>query len=851
MERKYKNRYLYLIIVILVIILVIPFAIRKMNDAVIDNVQMAGDESAHVYALNEASVLNEYEVILETLEYQLRPENRTEDYSYLIGRYLDFVMDIRDLGEVEAYAVIDGKIHAATYWEGDETFDVYSTEWYQRAIEADGEIIYTNVYTDARLREKVVTLAMKIQGTDDVVAVDMYPMSGMREARTAGTPEGTNYYLCDSAGTLLFSSVTEAEHDVLQDKFNNVFRAVISGENETDTNTAGSEKSAVNYITGIDGQRRGVYYYQLDSGWYAVVTIPYQVLVEPYLGAWQIFVGVIVVFMLTVIIFAIIDFRTNRKAKIYNEIIGVLGNSYYALYQVDLTRGEYYMMKGSDYVRNNIPRRGDYAQLVNIMEEVIYRQDYGEFSRTFSTKNMQELVRKRVRDFGGDFRRLFNGEYRWVHVQMLYDESLQKGTVVLAFRDVNEAKKQDLSRLEFLKNSLESVDRMTKSKNMFFSQMSHDMRTPLNGIIGLTRIAEGQVNDPEKMADTLKKVRQLGSQLLELINEILDISRIEEGKLELKSESFMMKENLEELTAIYQPQMEEKGKIFTADLDIADVCVVGDWGKIQQILNNLLSNAMKFTGSDGIITLSVNETVDSNSKYRKYCFTVRDNGAGMSRDFLSRLFIPFEREVQFGAAKVAGTGLGMPIVHELVQKMGGTIEVDSELGKGTVFEVTIPFRISEETAGPERIEEKGSGVSPQEEGEDILKGRRVLLAEDNAINMEIAAEMLGMFGLDVIQAWNGKEAYELFVKNEPRWFDIILMDMQMPVMDGCEAAEMIRKSGKPDAADIPIIAVTANAFAEDIALTKKAGMNAHISKPIDFRMLKETMKKLLDAKRAE
>lgn len=233
MERKYKNRYLYLIIVILVIILVIPFAIRKMNDAVIDNVQMAGDESAHVYALNEASVLNEYEVILETLEYQLRPENRTEDYSYLIGRYLDFVMDVRDLGEVEAYAVIDGKIHAATYWEGDETFDAYSTEWYQRAIEADGEIIYTNVYTDARLREKVVTLAMKIQGTDDVVAVDMYPMSGMREVRTAGTPEGTNYYLCDSEGTLLFSSVTEAEHDVLQDKFNNVFRAVISGENET------------------------------------------------------------------------------------------------------------------------------------------------------------------------------------------------------------------------------------------------------------------------------------------------------------------------------------------------------------------------------------------------------------------------------------------------------------------------------------------------------------------------------------------------------------------------------------------------------------------------------------------
>ena len=737
-----------------------------------------------------------------------------------------------NLGEVETYASIDGKIYGATYWEGDETYNPLDKEWYLNALEHEGETVYTDAYTDVRTNEKVVTLSRQIQGTQDVVAIDFYPDYQLENDWEQRIPDGTHYFLSDSHGVLLKYNITDASPDGIQEKYEHIFDEIQEGKHD----------SYASYTIGIDGVKRGVYYYILDSGWYAVITIPYDTLLAHYQSAWKVFLIIMAVFLVIVIISAIVDYRTNQKAQVYNEIVGVLGNSYYALYQVNLRENQYTMLKGSDYIRKKIEEKGDYTQLLNMMKEVIRKEDYDEFQKTFCVENMRQLVKKRVRDFGGDFKRLFNGQYHWVHVQMLYDESLQRGTVVLCFKDVNEAKEHDLSVLELLKDSLDSVESMAKSKNKFFSQMSHDMRTPLNGIIGLSKLALNQTGNVEKTKESLKKIGQLGNQLLELINEILDMSRIEEGKLELKSEPFRIRENLNQLVSLFQVQLEGNNKTFRTSIDIEDVYTIGDWGKIQQILNNILSNAFKFTEDDGIIELTVTETKDPNSKYRKYKFRIQDNGAGMSKEFLKKLYQPFEREIQFGASKVAGTGLGMPIVQELVRKMGGTIEVESELGVGTVFEVTLPCRVSEEQVA---LQEEDTKEDRKEEL-SILKGRRVLVAEDNMINMEIAKEILKSFGMEAEEAWNGKEALETFTGKPEGYFDLILMDMQMPVMDGCEAASAIRRLNRPDGAKIPIIAVTANAFAEDIAQTQKAGMNEHVSKPIDFQILKETMEKLLN-----
>lgn len=216
----------------------------------------------------------------------------------------------------------------------------------------------------------------------------------------------------------------------------------------------------------------------------------------------------------------------------------MLSNSYYALYQVDLNQGTYEMLKGSDYVRENAGNAGDYALLLQKLAEVIEPEAYEEFSGCFDIENMRQLMKKRVRNYGGDFKRLFNGRYRWVHVQMLYDESLQPGKVVLCFRDVHEEKERDLARMELLQNSIHSVTEMADSKNRFFSCMSHDMRTPLNAILGLTRLAEDQVDQPDKIRAALGKVRAAGEQLLGLINDILEISKLEEGKLDIVYQPF-------------------------------------------------------------------------------------------------------------------------------------------------------------------------------------------------------------------------------------------------------------------------------------------------------------------------
>ena len=456
---------------------------------------------------------------------------------------------------------------------------------------------------------------------------------------------------------------------------------------------------------------------------------------------------------------------------------------------------------------------------------------------------MFELTRQRVRDFGGDFKRMFNQEYRWVHVQMLYDESLQQDSVVLCFKDIDNTKKQELSRMEFMQESLDSVDQMAKSKNIFFSNMSHDMRTPLNGIIGLTNLAMSNPEDPERIKDTFRKIQGLSNQLLTLINDILELSKMEQGKLEIRNQNFNIRENMEELVFVYQTQITDKQKQFDVLIHVDDEWVNSDWSRIQQILDNLLSNAFKFTEENGKIRLQVTEQKDSNSKFGKYQIIVEDDGAGMSRDFLKKIFIPFERETKFGAAKVAGTGLGMPIVHDLVIKMQGTIEVTSSLGNGTTFTVMLPLEICNTDASG-NTEQSGEDTPDSVEELDG-NGRKVLIAEDNEINMEIGVEILRMFGFEVEQAWNGKEALDLFRESEENEYALIVMDMKMPVMDGCEATRQIRHLNRPDAKTIPIIAATANAFTEDIALTQKAGMNAHISKPIDFDVLKKTIAKLL------
>ena len=446
-----------------------------------------------------------------------------------------------------------------------------------------------------------------------------------------------------------------------------------------------------------------------------------------------------------------------------------------------------------------------------------------------------------IADHGGDYQRRFGDTYRWVNIRTLYNPELIRDEVILCFRDVDAEKRREMQHTIILQEALDEARKSTKAKAEFFSRMSHDMRTPLNAIIGCCSLAEKshEANDKGKVWEYIKKIEFSGNQLLGLINDILELSRMEAGKNNLDQRELDLGQLLTNIADIFRDRAQEEGKTLEVSLDFRESNVVGDEKKISQIVNNLLSNAVKYSNPGDTIRLEARQF--DFREHSKYQIVVEDTGIGMSPSFLEHLFDPYSRETAFSSHPTVGTGLGMAIVKSLVQQMSGEISVDSTLGKGSRFTVTLPLKTirKQETAKP--------GEPELEAVPFEWTKRRVLLAEDNALNREIAAEILRQLGAQVLTAVNGAEAVRVFRAEAPYSIDVILMDMQMPEMDGCQAAAAIRRLDRPDAAGIPMIAVTANAFAEDIDRTTKAGMNDHISKPIDPAILRKTMEKLMAA----
>ncbi len=536
-----------------------------------------------------------------------------------------------------------------------------------------------------------------------------------------------------------------------------------------------------------------------------------------------------------VILFGGRDLRLSFKASRADETLKILGNLYYAMYRINFKDETYEIIKGSEYANENLEKTGSYSTFMPIMREVIAPKARREFEESFSCENIRVLVENNIRNFGGDFRRTFDGVDRWVNVRVLYDEKIAADEVILVFKDTEREKQRALNEIKLLEQALEVAKHSEKTKQDFFKNMSHDMRTPLNAIIGLSSIAAENIGNDKKVLDYLNSIKSSGQTLLELVNEILDMSRIQDGALRLNYQQLNIYDCINECAAAFSNQAKQERKEFKINFKIKNKLVMGDNLRICQIVSNLLSNAFKFTVAGDTISLSVTQVKCEN--FSQYVIVVSDTGVGMSDDFLQHLFEPYARETVFFANQIAGTGLGLPITKNIVSQMSGEISVESVLRKGSRFTVTLPFAVVDEPEISEEIHENTSFS---------LNGKKILLAEDNILNMEVASEILKMNGIEVTEVWNGEEALETFKKSEPFYFDAILMDMQMPKMDGCEATRRIRKLNRPDALMIPIIAVTANAFSEDIIATSAAGMNTHISKPIDMNLLCQTLEKHLN-----
>lgn len=477
------------------------------------------------------------------------------------------------------------------------------------------------------------------------------------------------------------------------------------------------------------------------------------------------------------------------------------------------------------------------------LESAVHEDDRAELRRALATDNLLEELASDTR-IHVNYRINRGHEVEYCQATVVRTGNWENGhDIVLGFRSVDAQTREEVKKRALLEEALEAANRANAAKSAFLSNMPHDIRTPMNAIVGFTTLASSRIDQPEKVREYLEKIQSSSTHLLSLINDILDMSRIESGKVALDEQPCNLIDLLDDLYSIIQAEASVRRLYLTIDtegLSHPNVCC--DKLRINQILLNLLGNSLKFTNPGGFITVSVSEIGGAPAGYGRYRFTVSDTGIGMAPDFVEHIFDPFERERTSTISGIQGTGLGMSITKSLVDMMHGTITVESEQGQGTTFSIELMLALESEGAGALRGQDEGAAHAHPHHA---MRGSRILLVDDNDLNREIAITLLEDEGFLVEYAVNGQEAVDLLKSSGADHFQLVLMDVQMPVMNGYEATRAIRQLDDERLAGIPILAMTADAFEEDRQKALRCGMDGHLSKPIEIGKLFEALDFLL------
>lgn len=789
---------------------------------------------------------------------------------------------------IDIYASIDGQIVSPTYWDGDAFLVTEARPWYKAAMAMEnGHAAILDPYTDIFTNTVITTVAARIGNTNDVIAIDLYLESASQSSSYASLiPKNYCLYLVDSKGTvILYYTPFNANYAQIQRYVNSFF----------DTHVKSQSGMADEPITDLIGDKRNVYtVYNADTGWYTIATTLYSDILFNYHIISNLFLLMVVIFIIIEVWMVWREYHLSSQIETTNEALKVLGNSYQIILRVNFKEGTFVTLKAPDMMRLRLASRTSFDDLITVFSDMVLPESWNNFYKNFSLNHLRNLASLSIRDFGHDYQLKLNNDnrYKWFNARILFDESLDLDESIICFKLIDEEKITEIEEHQLLTDALESAKKNEESKNVFFANMSHDMRTPLNGIIGLCQIGINHLKstDVSALPDVFKKMTTASHQLLALVDDILEVARPQmESKMTL--EPFNIVHAIQENIDVFKVNAAQQGKEVNLFFVVNHPVVIGDSAKLRQILNNLVSNSLKYSNKGCVVNVAIREVLHLHKP--SFMIEVSDTGIGMNRAFLAKLFDPYAREHRLSS--VQGTGLGMSIVKNVVTIMGGDIKVKSAVDVGTTFTINLPFRLADEQTTKQvetelKIQEStgelgmdmSGAATTATEGSDSaasdttasdaapslsdirnidngpidpevkdyldnfgLDKLHILIVEDNQLNMEIACDILGMKGVKVSCAWDGVQAVDVFTKEDEYTFDAILMDMRMPNMDGCEASSAIRALAKADAQTVPIIACTANAFTEDIAATQNAGMNAHVSKPLDFTVLENVLSKVI------
>ena len=510
------------------------------------------------------------------------------------------------------------------------------------------------------------------------------------------------------------------------------------------------------------------------------------------------------------------------------DIVQAISKMYSVNMYINLKNDSWELIKDSEKLQKSLEGKERVEEMFEtFIEREMAPEDYAQCRDFLNLEYIREHLRhNKVISCTAKHQ---NGKWiLMILVPQKYDERGDIESFLLLCRDVTGEKEREIQYQEELEKSVKQAERANAAKTDFLRRMSHDIRTPINGIRGMVPMCKKYMDNPEKQEECLDKIMSASSFLLDLVNDVLDMSKLESGRLILEAKPFSLTQVVDEVKNMIEIQAQEKKVEFVLESETFEQDqLVGSSLHLRQIMQNIASNAVKYNRDEGgyVRITCWEETTESEEVC--FHFVCEDNGIGMSKEFQESAFEPFSQERESARTLYAGTGLGLAITKHLVERMNGEILFESEKDKGTTFDIRIPLRVNRV-----RISRQ-----PKTKNDTLRQKIRVLLVEDNDLNMEIAEFMLQDLGAEVKKAWNGQEAVDRFKNSEPGEYDVILMDIMMPVLNGLDAARKIRRLDREDAETIPIIAMSANAFSEDIASSLEAGMNAHISKPINTEKL--------------